>query len=185
MLLGEDGDDPVRGLLERHPDEPGLARRVGVDLLAAAGVGVAELDDAGDAKRLGAPGELGVTGRGERVPLRVLEATIPRDAMTRAIDLVSKVYRFPPEFDRASFDRAYSARTEITHRISVRGHIRAKRASMRAHASQASGDGDRTLGMLLRIPRPLYDLVLGREWYRDPDLPAGSAIRRDVFEDLQ
>ena len=119
------------------------------------------------------------------LPLRVLEATVPRDTMTRALDLVAKVYRFPPEFDRESFDRAYSARAEITHRISVRRHIRAKRASMRAHASQASGGDSRTLGAFLRIPRPLYDLVFAREWYRDPDLPPGSTIRRDVFEDVR
>lgn len=119
------------------------------------------------------------------LPLRVLEATVPRDTMTRALDLVAKVYRFPPELDRASFDHAYSARAEITHRISVRRHIRAKRASMRAHASQASGGDSRTLGAFLRIPRPLYDLVFAREWYRDPDLPPGSTIRRDVFEDVR
>ncbi|WP_374968384.1 PIG-L deacetylase family protein [Terrabacter sp. BE26] len=117
---------------------------------------------------------------------RVLEATVPRDAICRAIDLVAKVYRFPPEFDRSSFDRAFSARSEITHRISVRRHIAAKRASMRAHASQASADGgaDRTLAAFLRIPRPLYDLVFGREWFVDRSLPPGSTIRRDVFADL-
>ena len=56
---------------------------------------------------------------------------------------------------------------------------------MRAHASQASGGDSRTLGAFLRIPRPLYDLVFAREWYRDPDLPPGSTIRRDVFEDVR
>ena len=117
---------------------------------------------------------------------RVLEATVPRDTICRAIDLAAKVYRFPPEFDRASFDRAFSARSEITHRIGVRRHIAAKRASMRAHTSQASADGgaDRTLAAFLRIPRPLYDVVFGREWFVDRSLPPGSAIRRDVFADL-
>ncbi len=124
----------------------------------------------------------------------LLEATVPRDTITRALDLAAKVYRFPPEFDRAGFDRAFSARSEITHRISVRRHIAAKRASMRAHASQASADGgaDRTLAAFLRIPRPLYDLVFGREWFVDatPHL-AGRApvsrpggIRHDVFAGL-
>ena len=117
---------------------------------------------------------------------KVLEATVPRDTICRAIDLAAKVYRFPPEFDRSSFDRAFSARSEITHRVSVRRHIRAKRASMRAHASQASADGgaDRTLAAFLRIPRPVYDLVFGREWFVDRSLPPGSAIRRDVFDGL-
>ena len=117
---------------------------------------------------------------------RLLEATVPRDAICRAIDLAAKVYRFPPEFDRSSFDRAFSARSEITHRVNVRRQIAAKRASMRAHASQASADGgaDRTLAALLRIPRPLYDLVFGREWFIDPAARPGDPVRHDVFEGL-
>ena len=125
---------------------------------------------------------------------RLLEATVPRDTICHAIDLAAKVYRFPPEFDRSSFDHAFSARKEITHRINVHRHIAAKRASMRAHASQASADGgaDRTLAAFLRIPRPVYDLVFGREWYvdatahlagRGDGTPPGG-IRADVFEGL-
>lgn len=124
----------------------------------------------------------------------LLEATVPRDTIRAAIRLAGKVYRFPPEFDPTSFDRAFSARRDITHRVGVRRHIAAKRASMRAHASQASADGgaDRTLAALLRIPRPLYDLVFGREWFVDATpavRPVTSAsrprgIRRDVFEGL-
>lgn len=119
------------------------------------------------------------------LPVRVLWATVPRDLICRAIDLVARVYRFPPEFDRSSFDRAFSAKADITHRVPVRRYAGAKRAAMRAHASQAAdaGGGDRTLGMLVRIPRPLYDLVFGREWFVDPDAPAGTA-RTDVFEGL-
>ncbi|MGN7248194.1 PIG-L deacetylase family protein [Janibacter anophelis] len=119
------------------------------------------------------------------LPVRVLWATVPRDLICRAIDLVARVYRFPPEFDRSSFDRAFSAKADITHRIPVRRYAGAKRAAMRAHASQAAdgGGGDRTLGMLVRIPRPIYDLVFGREWFVDPDVPAGTA-RTDVFEGL-
>ena len=124
---------------------------------------------------------------------RVLEATVPRDTIVRAVRAVGRVYRFPAEFDPTSFERAFSARSDITHRIDVRRHVRAKRESMRAHASQATGGGaasvgagaqtgDRTLGAFLRIPRPLYDLVFGREWFRDPALPAGGAVRTDIFE---
>lgn len=118
------------------------------------------------------------------LPVTVLWASVPRDLLCRAIDLAARVYRFPPEFDRAGFDRAFVAADEITHRITVRRHVRAKRSAMRAHASQASGGGDRTLGMFLRIPRPLYDLVFGREWFVDPAAPAGTA-RTDVFEGYQ
>ncbi len=126
---------------------------------------------------------------------RVLEATVPRDTLVRAVRLLSRVYRFPAEFDPTSIERAFSARADITHRIDVRRHIEAKRASMRAHASQATGGGaaavgpggqtgDRTLQAFLRIPRPLYDLVFGREWFRDPSRPAGGPVGTDVFEGL-
>lgn len=117
--------------------------------------------------------------------VRVLWATVPRDLLCRALDLVARIYRFPPEFDRSSFDRAFAKKSEITHRVSVRRFASAKRAAMRAHSSQAadSAGGDRTLGMLVRIPRPLYDVVFGREWFVDPDAPAGAA-RTDVFEGL-
>ncbi len=124
---------------------------------------------------------------------RVLEATVPRDTIVRAVRALSRVYRFPAEFDPSSFERAYSARSEITHRVDVRRFARAKRASMRAHASQATGGGatsvgdggqtgDRTLAAFLRIPRPVYDLVFGREWFRDPALPPGGHVRTDIFE---
>lgn len=125
---------------------------------------------------------------------RVLEATVPRDTIARAVRLAARVYPFPKEFDPTSFERAFTARADITHRVDVRRHITAKRASMRAHASQASNDGsqsgDRTLAAFLRIPRPLYDLVFGREWFRDPSVGRGGGgtgadgIRTDVFEGL-
>ncbi len=124
---------------------------------------------------------------------RVLEATVPRDTIVRAVRAVGRVYRFPQEFDPTSFERAFSARSEITHRITVRRYAGAKRAAMRAHASQATGGGaastgsggqtgDRTLGAFLRIPRPVYDLVFGREWFRDPALAPGAPVRSDIFE---
>jgi len=113
----------------------------------------------------------------------VLQATVPRDLLVRAIRFATRIYRFPPEFDATSFERAYSARASITHRVSVRRYASQKRASMRAHASQASADGgaDRTLAAFLRIPRPVFDLVFGREWYVDASRPAGAGVAHDVF----
>jgi LmbE family N-acetylglucosaminyl deacetylase len=112
---------------------------------------------------------------------RVLEATIPRDLICRAVDLASKVARLPPGFDRGGLDRTYSARSEITHRIAVRRFAAQKRASLRAHASQTAADGgtDRTLAAFLRIPRPIFDLVLGWEWFIDAD--HHGPVSRDVF----
>jgi LmbE family N-acetylglucosaminyl deacetylase len=115
---------------------------------------------------------------------RVLEATIPREAIRRAVDLAAKVHLLPPGFDRDGIERTYSARSEITHRVRVARYAGAKRASLRAHASQTAADtgADRTLAALLRIPRPFYDLVFGWEWYIDRDHQ--GPVSRDIFEGL-
>lgn len=157
---------------------------------------------------------------------RVLEATVPRDTITAAIRWLARIYPFPDHFDPSTFEHAFSAREEITHRIDVVRYAAAKRAAMRAHASQGSGTwttksrapagaqtpatkrphaetdraetapaetldgreaverGDRTLTAFLKIPRPLFDLVFGREWYSDPAVPPGSPVSRDIFEGL-
>ncbi|HYN30612.1 MAG TPA: PIG-L family deacetylase [Dermatophilaceae bacterium] len=116
----------------------------------------------------------------------LLEATAPRDTLARGVRLAARLGRFPDDFDPTTFERAYTARADITHRIDVRRYAGAKRAAMRAHASQATADGgaDRTLRAFLGVPRPLFDLVFGREWFRDPALPTGAPVRRDVFEGL-
>jgi len=107
----------------------------------------------------------------------VLEATVDRELLLRALRLVGRVYRFPPEFDVDGFERAFASRTEITHRIDVRGYAKAKRASLAAHATQATGgDSIRTLAVLRRLPGPLFRLVLGTEWFVQRDLPAGTRL---------
>jgi LmbE family N-acetylglucosaminyl deacetylase len=130
--------------------------------------------------------EVGAVAAGLAGTPRVLQATVPRDTICRAIALAARLYRFPPEFDPTTFQQAFSPRSEITHRIGVRRYAAAKRASMRAHASQASAEGgaDRTLAAFLRIPRPLYDVVFGREWFVDASRRPGLPVSRDVFEGL-
>lgn len=126
---------------------------------------------------------------------RLLEATIPRELIARTVELVGKVYRYPPDFDPTSFRRSFTPRARITHRIDVRRQSAAKRASMAAHATQAAADdgADRTLAAFLRLPRPLFALVFGTEWYVDPAAPPlgeGAASGRagrlatDIFAGL-
>src|SRR5699024_4348087 len=91
-----------------------------------------------------------------------------RDVLLTGIDLAARFYKFPPEFDRATFERAFTARENITHCVNVRPYIIQKRVAFRAHASQASADeGDRTLGMFLKFPRFIFKQVIGREWFRE------------------
>lgn len=112
--------------------------------------------------------ELGVRAAELAGTPRVFEATVPRDAIVRAIRLAGTVYRFPPEFDPTSFERSFTASAEVTHRVDVRRYVDAKRAAMAAHASQATADegADRTLAAFLRMPRPLFRRVFGTEYYR-------------------
>jgi LmbE family N-acetylglucosaminyl deacetylase len=115
----------------------------------------------------------------------VLEATIDRDRLTKAIQLAGMVYRFPPEFDQAAFGRAYSPRSAITHRVDVRKYAVRKRTSMLAHASQATADGaDRTLAAFLRLPLPLFRLAFGSEWYVEHGRTPGRLLD-DVFASVR
>jgi LmbE family N-acetylglucosaminyl deacetylase len=91
----------------------------------------------------------------------------------------------PRDFDPQRLSTSYSDPGEISHRIDVSGFLDAKRAAMRAHASQAGGGSTvRTLAFLLRLPRPLYRRVFGTEWFvevgpdrrvQDPATSVGQA----------
>jgi LmbE family N-acetylglucosaminyl deacetylase len=107
----------------------------------------------------------------------VLEATVDRDLLLRALRLAALCYRFPPEFDLARFKTAYSPGSAITHRVPVMRYAAAKRSSMAAHATQATGgESARTLAALLRLPGPLFRRVLGTEWYVQRGQPPGRTF---------
>lgn len=109
-------------------------------------------------------------------PPRLFEATLPREPIARAAHTAARLRVTPAEFDPAEFDRAWTPRAEITHRVDVRRHLGAKEASLRAHASQASADGTtRTLAVLTRLPRPLQALLLGTEYYVAVPFPQSSS----------
>ncbi|HEY6739496.1 MAG TPA: PIG-L family deacetylase [Actinopolymorphaceae bacterium] len=111
----------------------------------------------------------------------VLQATIDRDLLLKGLRLISRFYRMPPEFDMSSVERSYVPRARITHRIDVRRYARAKRASLAAHATQATGgDSIRTVAALLRLPHPLFRLVLGTEWFVQGGLPVGTRLRHPL-----
>ena len=96
----------------------------------------------------------------------VLEATVDRAPLQRVLRLVGWLPGLPRGFDGRTADGWYVGPAEITHRVDVRAHLPAKREALRAHHSQQVADGaSRMLGVFLRLPGPLFALVLGREWF--------------------
>jgi len=113
----------------------------------------------------------------------VLEATLDRRLVQRAVRVVQAVPFVLPEVRAADFDHAYSA--AVTHRVDVRAHLAAKRAAMAAHASQATADSaQRTLALLLRLPGPVFRRVLGTEWFTQPGRAGGQRLD-DIFASLR
>ncbi|MGV9303329.1 PIG-L deacetylase family protein [Nonomuraea sp. NPDC003727] len=189
---GDSGLSPTGGIAEERPDNA----FIDADSEAAAEALAAVLEEEkadllsiyDPAGGYGHPDHVQVHRVGRRAaqiagtPI-VLEATVNRDPLLRALRLAGKVYTFPPEFDLRTFESAYTAGDQITHRVNVRKFARQKRASMTAHASQASGgDSDRTLAVLLKIPGPLYRLVFGTEWFVRRDLPPGTRLKHPFDE---
>jgi LmbE family N-acetylglucosaminyl deacetylase len=116
----------------------------------------------------------------------VLEATVDRDALLRAVRLVDRVPFLRSRWVRPRLDCAYTPRDRLTHEVDVRPHLRAKRAAMAAHATQASSaTGVRTLAVLTGLPRPLFAAVAGREWFVERGRPAGPPLCGDVFASLE
>ncbi len=114
----------------------------------------------------------------------LLEATVPRDRLLAAARRVNRLLPRDRRIDLAPWAHAYSAAADVTHCIDVRRFARARRGSMRAHASQAGADsGARTLGVFTRVPPPLFGAVFGREWYRQPGLTV-PLRHRDLFATL-
>ena len=116
----------------------------------------------------------------------VLEASVDRGLLQR----VARVMRWIPGLSglvpRSGFASSYLPRDELTHRVDVRAHLAAKKASLAAHASQASGGrGVRTVALLLRLPDPLLRRALGWEWYRERGRQRPEVLLDDAFASLR
>ena len=92
----------------------------------------------------------------------LLEATLDRTWLVRLLRVLRPLSRWLPGLTIPGND-VFTSRTD-TVAVDVRPHLRAKRASLAAHASQRSG-GIRTVSVLLALPGPLARRVLGTEWF--------------------
>ncbi|WP_055535668.1 PIG-L deacetylase family protein [Streptomyces graminilatus] len=127
--------------------------------------------------------EVGRLAADEAGVRRVLEATIPRDVVARVLKLVDWL-RLPVRHDAVTPGTAYSVRSGITHRVNVRGFARQKQTALAAHRSQLNGTGRLApvMRVLVRLPAPLFGLLLGREWFIDTSQAAPSGVAGDIFQ---
>ncbi|TKG72034.1 PIG-L deacetylase family protein [Prauserella endophytica] len=107
--------------------------------------------------------------------VRVLEATMPREPVARAYDVLTAL-RVPLRYDRDVFHGAFSPRAEITHRYDVRAFAARKRAALAAHESQVGGGGrvGPLFRGLLRLPVPIFAVLFGREWFVEAQPRSGA-----------
>ncbi|MCW2525305.1 MAG: LmbE-like protein [Pseudonocardiales bacterium] len=97
---------------------------------------------------------------------RVLEATIDRTNISRAVRILRTLRLVPSGTATQHVPSWYTAREEITHRVPVRPFAAQKRAALACHRSQATGgSGPRTAAILLRLPRWVFARVCGTEWF--------------------
>lgn len=115
----------------------------------------------------------------------VLEATVDRRALQRALRVLAPVTRGRPDFRAERFARLYTPHHLLTHRVDVRAYLAQKRAAMAAHASQATADGtERAMATFLRLPGPLFGMAFGREWYVERGQVPTAPLRGELLEGL-
>jgi LmbE family N-acetylglucosaminyl deacetylase len=116
----------------------------------------------------------------------VLEATVDRRALQRALRVVGWITRGRPGFQPGGHAAAYADPELITHRVNVRPFWRQKRSALQAHATQAQADDDdRTIAWMLRLPPLLFRLAFGYEWFLEHGRRPGPRLLDDVLDTLR
>jgi LmbE family N-acetylglucosaminyl deacetylase len=111
----------------------------------------------------------------------VLEATLPREVVERLARL-ARALRLPLPFGTPTLGAVYRPGAAITHRINVRRFARQKQAALACHRSVVYGRGGLApvMRVLVRLPVPVFGLLLGREWFVEaataPVMEPGTAI---------
>ena len=113
---------------------------------------------------------------------RVLQATLPREPIFRTFRVL-RALQLLKRHDPEEIRKGYSPRAAITHRINVRRFAAQKRAALASHTTQVYGKGRSGLifRLLVRLPTPLFGLLLGREWFVDPAAPPRGAVLKEFW----
>jgi LmbE family N-acetylglucosaminyl deacetylase len=113
--------------------------------------------------------------------VRVLEATVPRELVKmlfRPVQLLRMIVRYRPDELRTGF----TPRSLITHRVNVRRYAAQKQVALRAHNTPlySRGRSARLFRLLVRLPTPIFGLLLGREWFVEPGATSAN-IKKDIL----
>lgn len=115
----------------------------------------------------------------------VLEATVDRRLIRPVAHVIDAIPGLLPDVRRADYEQAYTAHTDLTHRVDVRSYTEHKRRALQAHLSQASSAGGvRTLALLLKLPPWVFRRALGREWFVEQGRTPGVPLD-DIFASLR
>lgn len=116
----------------------------------------------------------------------MVEVTIDREFLSGGMDLAASLgLEIPEGFVPPDLTHWYTPNAQLTHVVDVTGVLDRKRASMAAHATQASSDSAdsvRTLAVFLGLPDEIFAIAFATEWFvAHADIPVAFA---DLFTPL-
>ncbi len=98
-----------------------------------------------------------------------VEVTIDREFLSGGIDLAASLgLEVPDGFVPPDLSNWYTPHAQLTHTVDVTTALDRKRASMAAHATQASSasaDSVRTLAVFIGLPEDIYAIAFATEWF--------------------
>lgn len=104
----------------------------------------------------------------ELAGIPLLQATIDREFLSGGIELAKGMgFDVPEGFVPDNLSTWYTPSAEITHKVDVSAVLDRRKASMAAHATQASGAPDtvRTLSIFLGLPDEIFAIAFSTEWF--------------------
>ena len=109
------------------------------------------------------------TGAAAATGIPFVEVTIDREFLSGGIELAAGLGLEVPEgFVPPDLSQWYTPHDRLTHVVDVSDALHRKRASMAAHATQASSasaDSVRTLAIFLGLPEDIFAIAFATEWF--------------------
>jgi LmbE family N-acetylglucosaminyl deacetylase len=109
------------------------------------------------------------TAATDELGLPFVEVTIDREFLSGGIELAASLgLEVPDGFVPPDLSAWYTPHEQLTHTVDVTSALDRKRASMAAHATQASSasaDSVRTLAIFLGLPEEIFAIAFATEWF--------------------